>query len=276
MASDEPTRVDERADRIIESRGRKYTYAGAATAVALGAVLAAGIAGAAGIGIALTLAEATLFVLGASVIVLSLGLLGTLFSMRKTLNTVREQQANVEALQASRARSVAQEQRRTDRTQDQEIADLRASTASGQEGLPDATPFGNIHHVRRVEGIDEAKVHRLKALNIVDTEQLWKAQPGPLADELDVPTTTVKRWQNMAELMALEPVEPPHAELLVSAGITSIDELALMEPETVAQRIQEANIDRKVHIQGHPVSTKHTDPWVYAAQKHDPSTTRTR
>lgn len=256
---DEP-HENERKDHIVESRGRNYLYAGAAAAAVIGGVVAVGIAGVMGVGLALTLAEATLLVLGGTLAVVTIAVLGTLFSMRHTLNTVWERQAHADASHMSRTRATGEEG--------------RTGRARRGEGLPQATPFGNIYRVRDVEGIGEAFGVRLEELNIVDTEQLWEADQGVIARELDVSRTTVGRWQDMAELMALEPVEPEHAELLVIGGITSIDDLADSEPDEVAHSVQQADKDREVRIQGHPISEKHTDPWVYAARKHDPVSSR--
>lgn len=243
-------------------------YAGAAVVAAIAGITAVGIAGVAGMGFLLTLSEAVVLVLGASAAVLTVAVAGLLFSMRKTLNTLWEEQAKIGSLEA---RTTAQE---TSIQEEEAVPEVASTTERRREGLPTATPFGNIYRVRDVEGIGEAFGVQLEELNIVDTEQLWKADKNAIARELDVSEMTVGRWQSMSELMALEPVEPEHAELIVSGGITSIDELAAMEPTTVAEDVQKADKDREVRIQGHPISEKHTDAWVYAAQKHDPVTSR--
>lgn len=255
-----------------------YTFAGAGLAFVLVLVTVIGIAGVAGIGI-LTPGEA-FFVLGASTAVLSLAVVGLLFSMDRTLGILRKQQATIDALQDERFRAVEEEQRRTDRRQENDIAQLRSSkenrrpSAAGRDGVPRKTPFGDIHRVIDVEGIGEEFSDRLAKLDIVDTEQLWKADPSAVANQLDVPEKTVRSWQAMAELMALKHVGPQYAELLVRADIASIPELARMEPDRVALAVQGVEQDREVRVQGNPISDKHTRAWVQAARKHDPEAMR--
>lgn len=125
MTSKTSAKPEGRADEATKSRGRLYTGAGVGLIIALAAVLVVGIAGVAGVGL-LTPGEA-FFVLGASTAVVSLVVVGMLFSMHKTLNMVRRQQAEIDALQDARFRAVDEEQRRTDDTQEDDIDELRAS-----------------------------------------------------------------------------------------------------------------------------------------------------
>lgn len=260
------------ADGASESRGRGYTFAGVGLTVTLALIVVVGLAGVVGIGI-LSPGEA-FFVLGAAMAVLSVAVAGLLFSMHRTLDLLKEQQATIDTLQDERFRAVSEEQGRTDRDQEDDIDQLQSQLAdedpstNGRPGL--ATPFGDVHPVIDVEGIGEDFSPQLGKLDIEDTAQLWQADPDTVASALEIPRKTVRSWQRMAELMALQDVGPQYAELLVRARITSIEQLSEMTPADVAEAVQQAEGDREVRIQGNTIGEKHTKTWIEAARLHHP------
>lgn len=274
MSSPKPAGTRESNEQASEDRGRGYTLAGISLTVALAVIVAIGLAGVVGIGI-LSPGEA-FFVLGAGMAVLSVAVAGLLFSMHRTLNMLQKQQSKIDALQDERFRAVSEEQGRTDRSQEDEIAELRSRLAeqdaakNGGTGPAQDTPFGDVHPVIDVEGIGEEYTADLDELDIVDTEQLWQADPDAVASALDIPRKTVRSWQRMAELMALQDVGPQYAELLVRARITSIEQLGEMTPGDVAEAVQRVEGDREVRIQGNKIGKKHTKTWIEAARQHDP------
>lgn len=125
MASHGHTRSDQQTDELRRNRGRGYTVAGFTLAVVMAAVVIVGFAGAVGLGVLST--GQAFFVLGAGLGVLSIAVVGLLFSMNRTLNLLRDQQATIDALQDERARAAAKRQGRTDRRQEQEIDELQAT-----------------------------------------------------------------------------------------------------------------------------------------------------
>lgn len=293
MVPKDAVEADERVDRAAERRGRGYSTGGVLLVAVLAVAVIAGLFGVTGPG--MFSLGASIFVLGVAVAAITVATTAVLFSMGRTLTLLRGYQATIDDLQDERARAVDQEQVRTDRGQDEELAHLRSTfedriaqmeaeiarlqeraTTVDREGLPGPTPFGDIHPVIDIEGIGETFEAQLADLNIVDTEQLWQADPETLARELDVPPKTVRSWQAMAELIALEHVGPQYAELLVRGDVMSIRQLADMEPKAVATAVQEAEEDRQVRIQGNPISEKHTEKWVQAARQHNPQAMRVR
>lgn len=274
MSPNQSAGTRESNEQASEDRGRGYTLAGISLTVALAVVVAIGLAGVVGIGI-LSPGEA-FFVLGAGMAVLSVAVAGLLFSLHRTLNLLHDQQSTIDALQDERFRAVSEEQGRTDRSQEDEIAQLRSRLAerdaanNGGSGPAQATPFGDVHAVIDVEGIGEQYATELGELNIVDTEQLWQADPDSVASSLDIPRKTVRSWQRMAELMALQDIGPQYAELLVRARITSIEQLSEMTPADAAEMVQRVEGDREVRIQGNKIGKKQAQTWVEAARQHDP------
>lgn len=138
------------------------------------------------------------------------------------------------------------------------------------------SPFGDIHPVVDVQGIGETYAKRLEGMDITDTEELWQANPDQVANTLDVPVKTVRSWQAMAELMALDGLGPQYAELLVRAGVSSIAELRNQRPEPLVKELTETEAGREYRIQGNTISSKHTREWIATAKEHDPKASRTR
>lgn len=274
MSPTEPAGTRESNEQASQDRGRGYTLAGVALTVALVGVVVIGLAGVVGIGV-LSPGEA-FFVLGAGMTVLGMAMAGMLFSMHHTLNLLKDQQSTIDALQDEHSRAVSKEQERVDRSQEEEIAELRSRLAdrsaatNGGAGPGQTTPFGDVHPVIDVEGIGEEFTADLGELNIEDTEQLWQADPDAVASALDIPRKRVRSWQRMTELMALQDVGPQYAELLVRARITSIEQLSEMTPADVLDAVQKAEGDREVRIQGNKIGEKHTRKWIQAARQHNP------
>lgn len=142
--------------------------------------------------------------------------------------------------------------------------------------LLDRTPFGDIHEVEDVEGIGSTYAEALEATGIQDTEQLWKADPEAVADELDIAHRRVRNWQDQGELMALDGVGPQYAELMVRAGIRSIGELAVWDPDPLMKAVEDKQAELDVKIQGAKLSEKRARTWIQQAKEHDPVAERTR
>lgn len=142
--------------------------------------------------------------------------------------------------------------------------------------LLERTPFGDIHDVEDVEGIGSTFSQALAAEGIEDTEQLWVADPEVLAERLDVAKRRVRSWQDQAELMALNGVGPQYAELMVRAGIRSIGELAVWEPDPLLKAVEDKQAELDVRIQGAKLTEKRAARWIEQAQEHDPVEGRTR
>lgn len=142
--------------------------------------------------------------------------------------------------------------------------------------LLERTPFGDIHGVEDVEGIGPQYKEQLESLGIVDTEQLWEADPEEVADSLDVAKRRVRNWQDQGELMALDGVGPQYAELLVRAGIRSIPELEAWDPDPLFQAIEDKQEELDVRIQGSKLTQDRAATWIQQAAEHDPVEGRAR
>ncbi len=146
----------------------------------------------------------------------------------------------------------------------------RESHADEEAAVPsEVDPFGDIHPVIDVEGIGEVYTEALEDAGIKDSRRLWHADADEVAQALDVSPKVVRRWQNQAELMALDEVGPQYAELLVRSGITSIEALRDEEPGDLLAKIQKKQDDLEVRIQGNVQSERRVQRWIEAAKRHD-------
>jgi predicted flap endonuclease-1-like 5' DNA nuclease len=98
-------------------------------------------------------------------------------------------------------------------------------------GKVDTYPITNAIDVLEVEGIGEIFARRLHELGVHTTDQLRLMNAQVLANNLGAPVGSVEKWQQMSELMLVDGIGKQSAELLVKAGITSIDQLKKQTPK---------------------------------------------
>ncbi len=157
----------------------------------------------------------------------------------------------------------------------------RAASVAAPVAAPAATPAATntngalIHvdraeedqHVLIIEGIGEKYATRLNAHGIITIPQLRRADATIVARQVNATGELVREWQAMAELMQLKGVGPQSAEVLVRAGISSIEQLAHTDPDGLVAAIQSAEAGRKVRIQGNDIKAGTTRRWVAAARE---------
>lgn len=230
-----------------------------------------------------------------SIAILSIVSFVTLITMRRTLGLVimheaaltadSKQQAEIGALNRSRARQV---QAVRDQHQDEEVATLSARqdatfvdaqvrterSRNARIGVRPAgatlNPFtnGQVHPVRDVEGIGEHYGALLDGIKVTDTEKLWHADSGQVAGALNATVSLIESWQCMCELMAVNGIGKQYAELLVRAGCQSIDRLREQVPQTLLTRIHRVEAGREVRIQSNTIGLKIVQSWIDAARDH--------
>lgn len=143
------------------------------------------------------------------------------------------------------------------------IATHHARAPKRRGSVSRSSPFGTIHKVQDLEGIGASRSRSLEAIGIQDTRQLWFAEPAVVARAIDCGLREAQRIQHQAELMAIEGIDGRQAELLSAAGIASIQELALTEPEDLHIRLQIHARERDTIV-----GKEQVDAWVQAAKRH--------
>lgn len=119
-----------------------------------------------------------------------------------------------------------------------------------------------------IEGVGATYAAGLDAMGLRTVQRLHAADAAAVAKGLGTDETTVRQWQEMAELVDVKGVGPQVAELLVRSGVHSIAALAQSDVKELAATIERTNADRKVAIQGGPAGLKSVKNWTKAAQKH--------
>ena len=131
-------------------------------------------------------------------------------------------------------------------------------------------PFGEIYAIAEVEGITAARAERLREFGLTNSEHLWRANPNFLAALLHCDAKDVQRWQEEAELMAVNGIGRERARILVEAGVTSIQKLGEQEPDGVLRMVSRhggADADAKSGVTAANVSK-----WIESAHRMKPTT----
>jgi predicted flap endonuclease-1-like 5' DNA nuclease len=103
------------------------------------------------------------------------------------------------------------------------------------------------YDVKQIEGLGEVYGERLARQEINTTEDLLnkagtKAGRQQLAAATDIPESLILTWVNQADLMRINGVAGEYAELLEAAGVDSVKELAMRNPENLHAKLMEVNI----------------------------------
>jgi hypothetical protein len=125
----------------------------------------------------------------------------------------------------------------------------------------DKHAFGDVYPVSKVAGINASRTARLKLVGITDTEELWRANPAFIAAALHCEPKTVEYWQEKAELMAISGIGREFADILVDAGITSIQRLGKETPEKIVERMAKESGPTAT-----AVSLRNAEKWIEAAK----------
>lgn len=279
----------------LSDRGAFYNGVGVSLIVGLLIVVGLGVLGVTSVGW-FTLSTA-MAMIGLSIGLLAVVSLISLISMRRTINMLSSHEAalakqadNHAALAAKVQNQRAAAQAVRDRGQDAALANLSdrqdasvVETAQRTEGGRTAVltrrdradrgdPFqvegAEIHPVQEVEGIGKHYGELLEEIGIMDTRDLWFADPVAVANAIKADLLRVKDWQSMAELMTVEGVGPQYSELLARASVASIPELCVEDPEELTARIQKLEGRLQKRVQGNKIGTKVVKSWIASARSH--------
>ncbi|HLF46063.1 MAG TPA: DUF4332 domain-containing protein [Chitinophagaceae bacterium] len=102
------------------------------------------------------------------------------------------------------------------------------------------------YDIKQIEGIGTTYGERLTGLEIKTTEDLLikagtKSARQHLAEKTGIPESLILTWVNHADLMRIEGVAGQFSELMEAAGVDTVKELALRNPENLYAKMQEVN-----------------------------------
>jgi predicted flap endonuclease-1-like 5' DNA nuclease len=289
----------------IDNANKSYAAVGALVVAGLLIVGVLGYVGVNGPGVLET--SPAFFVLGSSILILAGASLYLLFTLRSTIRVVQvheqfiaKSQANRDVTQDDRLTSlegtrtnayanptvsaqlaplevrVASLERARSATTTISAGPTNASAARGGAASASVvmvpaiqrSPFGDVSPVIDVQGIGPVFAQALDGMGIHDTRDLWAANAAAIATSLDAPLSTVHKWQQMAELIAIKGIGPQYAELLQRSGVGSIAELRGCESKDLLERVTETQAGLEVRIQGNTIGNASVSSWIQAARDH--------
>jgi predicted flap endonuclease-1-like 5' DNA nuclease len=127
-----------------------------------------------------------------------------------------------------------------------------------------------------IEGIGSIYKEKLNAIGVKTTEQLLWLGASPkgreeLAADADIPEKLILEWVNLADLMRIRGVGEEYSDLLEEAGVDTVKELRVRNPENLYEAIVMTNKTKKL-VRRTP-SLKQVKKWVEQAKTLPPMVT---
>ena len=105
--------------------------------------------------------------------------------------------------------------------------------------------------IETIEGIGPAYAAKLKAIGILTTTDLLQTGASrkgreDLVEKTGVSYKLILKWVNMADLMRVSGVGEEYSELLEAAGVDTVKELKMRNPDNLHQAMLQVNEQRKL------------------------------
>lgn len=127
-------------------------------------------------------------------------------------------------------------------------------------------------HIMEIEGIGKVYASRLNAQGVITVPQLLAVNVDNIASAIDATPELVAEWQAMGKLLRVKGIGPQSAEILVRAGIRSVQQLAAEDPTALSNKIRDLEKSRKIRIQGMDVTPVVAKRWVDTAKRGETET----
>ena len=127
--------------------------------------------------------------------------------------------------------------------------------------------------IETIEGIGSFRGRMLRNAGIRSIEDLLRAgvtriDRQRLANKFGVSYTTMNKWVNRGDLLRVRGIGRQYSELLETAGVTTVTDLATRNPRYLWQRLKVVNMERKLSRRIPPYAT--IEKWVHKAQNLKP------
>jgi len=122
----------------------------------------------------------------------------------------------------------------------------------------------------KIEGIGKVYAKTLAKAGISTTEKLLKDGATPkgrkvIAESTGISKKLILEWVNLADLFRIKGVGEEYSELLEKAGVDTVPELSMRNPENLHKKIGEVNKAKKL-VRQLPSEAQVKD-WVEQAKK---------
>lgn len=121
-----------------------------------------------------------------------------------------------------------------------------------------------------IEGVGPAFAQKLSVAGIRSTQNLLEQGATPkgrsaLAEKSGLSQEQILKWVNHADLFRIKGVAGQYSDLLESAGVDSVSELAKRKPENLYQKMVEVN--QQKHLVRNLPSLNQVEAWVTQAKQ---------
>jgi predicted flap endonuclease-1-like 5' DNA nuclease len=127
-----------------------------------------------------------------------------------------------------------------------------------------------------IEGIGPVNADKLITAGVRTTDALLRRGATPsgrkaIADATGIDPTRILDWVNRADLMRIRGVGEEYSDLLESAGVDTVKELATRRPDHLHARMLEVNASRK--LVRRPPTLNAVEAWIAGARTLPPVVT---
>ncbi len=121
-----------------------------------------------------------------------------------------------------------------------------------------------------IEGVGPAYAARLEAAGVMDTDALLKMGATPkgrkeLAEKAGITEKLILEWVNRVDLYRIKGIGSEYSDLLETAGVDTVVELATRKPENLVAKMTEVNATKKL-VRKLPTLSQVQD-WVKQAKE---------
>lgn len=130
--------------------------------------------------------------------------------------------------------------------------------------------------IRNIEGIGASYATRLRRVGVRTTKNLLKAGAdkrgrADLSKRSGISETLILEWINLADLMRIKGIGEEYSDLLEEAGVDTVKELRVRQPDHLYQAIVEVNKDKRL-VRRIP-SQRMIKNWIQQAKRLPPLVT---
>jgi predicted flap endonuclease-1-like 5' DNA nuclease len=124
--------------------------------------------------------------------------------------------------------------------------------------------------IKKIEGIGSGYAEKLASEGILTSADLLEAgrlRNGrtKLAEKTGISSKLILEWVNLADLVRVKGVSEEYSDLLEEAGVDTVAELAIRNPENLCAKMKEAN--EKKHLVRRTPSISMVTDWISQAKK---------
>jgi predicted flap endonuclease-1-like 5' DNA nuclease len=121
----------------------------------------------------------------------------------------------------------------------------------------------------KIEGIGETYAQKLEQAGLSTTEKLLEQGASPngrkeIADKTGISAALILKWVNRADLFRVKGISEEYADLLETAGVDTVPELAQRNAQNLYSKLAEVNAEKKL-VRRMPALSQVED-WVAQAK----------